>query len=48
MRQDSLAGRPTEVELFAGTVIRKAEALGLDVPVNRMLYARIREMEQSG
>jgi hypothetical protein len=47
MRQDSLAGRPTEVEFFAGTVVRKADALGLDVPVNRRLYRQIREMEQT-
>lgn len=45
MRQDGLAGRQTEVELFAGAVIRKAEACGLDVPVNRELYRRVKEME---
>ncbi len=41
MRQDTLAHRATEVELFAGTVIRKAEALRIDVPVNRRLYAAL-------
>lgn len=45
MRQDGLARRPSEVEFFAGTVIRRAEAAGLDVPVNRELYRRIKEME---
>ena len=45
MRQDGLAGRPTEVDLFAGTVIRLAEKHGLSVPVNRMIYRRVREME---
>lgn len=46
MRQDGLARRPSEVEFFAGTVIRRAEAAGLDVPVNRELYRRIKEMER--
>lgn len=45
MRQDGLARRPSEVEFFAGTVIPRAEEAGLDVPVNRELYRRIREME---
>lgn len=46
MRQDGLAGRPTEVELFAGTVIRKAKRLGVEVPVNEELYRRIKGMER--
>jgi len=45
MRQDGLARRPSEVEFFAGTVIRRAEAAGLDVPVNRELFRRIKGME---
>ena len=45
MRQDGLAKRPSEVELFAGTVIRKAEQYGVEVPVNRELYRRVKEME---
>jgi len=47
MQQDVEAGRPTEVELFAGTVLRLAEKHGLDVPVNRALYRKIREIEAS-
>lgn len=46
MRQDGLAHRKSEVEFFAGTVIRKAQAHGLDVPVNRELYRRVLEMEE--
>lgn len=46
MRQDGVAGRRTEVELFSGAVIEKAEQYGLDVPVNRELYRRIKEMER--
>ena len=45
MRQDGLAHRKSEVELFSGTVIRLAEKHGLDVPVNRALYDTIRAME---
>lgn len=47
MRQDGLAKRNTEVELFSGTVIRKAEQYGIDVPVNRYFYQKIKEMENS-
>lgn len=46
MRQDGIAHRKSEVEFFAGTVIRKAEAYGLDVPVNKELYRRVLEMER--
>lgn len=45
MRQDGLAGRPSEVDLFAGTVIEKAEKHGIAVPVNRTLYRRVKEIE---
>ena len=45
MAQDRLARRKTEVELFAGTIIRLAEAHGILVPQNRWLYERIRAIE---
>ena len=45
MRQDGIARRQSEVEFFAGTVIRMAERHRLNVPVNRELYRRIKEME---
>lgn len=45
MRQDGLAGRKTEVELFAGTVIKKAEEYGVPVPVNEALYRRVKTLE---
>ena len=45
MRQDGLAHRKSEVELFSGTVCRLARKHGLSVPVNEWLYARVREME---
>lgn len=40
MRQDSKAGRPTEVALFAGTICRLAKKHGIDAPVNeKFLHA---------
>ncbi len=45
MRQDGLAHRRSEVELFSGTVCRLAAKHGIPVPVNEELYATIREME---
>ena len=47
MRQDILLGRPTEVELFAGTILAYAEKHGLDTPVNRSLYKLIKEKEKN-
>ena len=47
MRQDGLAHRKSEVELFAGTVIHLAEKHGIDVPVNRKIYEAILEMERA-
>lgn len=46
MRQDGIQGRRTEVDFFAGTVLAKAKEYGLSVPVNQMLYEKIREMEK--
>ena len=45
MRQDGLAHRPSEVDLFAGTVLKLADFYGMQAPVNRMLYDKIREIE---
>ena len=47
MRQDGLAHRRTEVDLFAGAVLKLAAQYGMTAPVNRMLYDKIREMETS-
>lgn len=38
MLQDLEQGRPTEVEMFAGTVCRMGKALGVATPVNAFLY----------
>jgi 2-dehydropantoate 2-reductase len=45
MRQDGLAHRLSEVESFAGTVVKKGHDLGVPVPVNESLYREIRERE---
>ncbi len=46
MLQDVEAGRKTEVDAFAGTVLRLAEAAGVAVPVNRTLFNLIRAIER--
>jgi len=48
MLQDIEAGRKTEVELFAGTVIELGNKYGIDTPVNQMLFRMIRTLEQAG
>ena len=45
MRQDALAGRKTELALFAGTVLDYAARYGLDTPTNRWLYEEISRTE---
>ncbi|MDO4263827.1 MAG: ketopantoate reductase family protein [Deinococcus sp.] len=45
LAQDLEAGRPTELELFAGTVIRLGQQYGVPTPVNEELYAGIRALE---
>ncbi|MCD8325670.1 MAG: ketopantoate reductase family protein [Lachnospiraceae bacterium] len=43
--QDLEGGRKTEIEMFSGTVIRLGEELGIDTPVNRVLYHGIKVKE---
>ncbi len=45
MRQDGIAKRYSEVEMFAGTVRRMAKEKGIDVPANDLLYKKIKEIE---
>ncbi len=45
MCQDVLAGRKTEVEMFAGELMAIAERHGIDVPVNRTLFQMIKTIE---
>ena len=43
MRRDLDAGRPLELDAFTGSVIRRAERLGIDVPVSRRYHAALLE-----
>jgi 2-dehydropantoate 2-reductase len=45
MAQDALAGRPTEVDSFAGTMIRLGERTGVPVPVNTVLHGLLKGRE---
>jgi 2-dehydropantoate 2-reductase len=45
MLQDVEAGRKTEVEMFAGRVIALGRQFNVLVPVNQMLFDRIRAIE---
>ena len=45
LRQDVLARRPTEVELFSGTINRLGAAHGIPTPVNERFYAAIKAIE---
>lgn len=46
MLQDVEAGRKTEVEIFAGTVIELGRKYSIATPVNDMLFNMIRTLEQ--
>lgn len=41
MRRDLDAGRPLETDAFTGSLIRRAERLGIDVPVSRRCHAAL-------
>lgn len=47
MRQDIEARRPSEVELFSGTVLQLGKKHNIEVPVNQSLYHSIKEQESS-
>ena len=47
MCQDILAGRKTEVDMFAGKLIKLAEKHSIDVPLNRVLFNMIKVKESS-
>lgn len=46
MAQDVKAKRPTEVDLFAKEVCKRAERCHLSTPVNEQLYHQIKEIEK--
>ena len=45
MQQDIEAKRYSEVEMFGGTILELAEKHRLAVPINRILYEKIKEIE---
>jgi 2-dehydropantoate 2-reductase len=45
MQQDMEAKRCSEVELFAGTVLKRSGRYEMSSPTNRMLYDRIKAAE---
>jgi len=45
MRQDVVAGRPTEIDVITGAIISAAQRHGIDVPLNRAIYALIKGYE---
>ena len=46
MLQDVEAGRKTEEEMFAGTVVEMGKKYGIPTPVNEVLLKMIRVLEQ--
>ncbi|MBS1564875.1 MAG: 2-dehydropantoate 2-reductase, partial [Bacteroidetes bacterium] len=46
MLQDIEAGRKSEVDLFAGTVIQLGQKYNVATPVNEMLYRLILALEE--
>ena len=47
MLEDVGAGRPTEIELITGALVREAGKLGVPVPLHRALYALVTAKEAS-
>lgn len=46
MHQDILAGRKTEVEIFAGEIIKLGHELGVQTPYNQVLYDMVKILEE--
>ena len=46
MQRDIMGGRPSELEAQVGAVVRLGDALGVAVPVHRMIYDSLLPLEQ--
>lgn len=46
MLQDVRRRKPTEIEAINGAIVRLAEVLGIEAPVNRSLTAQVKRLEQ--
>jgi 2-dehydropantoate 2-reductase len=44
--QDLARGKPTEIDYLNGLVVRRGEALGIETPVNRVLWALVKLLER--
>ena len=47
MLQDVLRGSPTEIDVINGAIVREADKLSLQAPVNKMLMGFIKAIEAS-
>jgi 2-dehydropantoate 2-reductase len=47
MLEDIEAGRPTEIDLITGALVREAALSGVPVPLHEALYALVRAKELS-
>ncbi len=47
MAQDAKSHRPSEVEMFAGEVIRRSKKYGLPTPVNSFIYNEVKKIEST-
>ena len=47
MHQDILAGRKTEVDIFAGELIRLGKKFGIPTPYNQVIYDLIKVKEEN-
>lgn len=47
MHQDILAGRKTEIDIFAGEIIKMGQEFGIPTPYNKVLYDLIKIKEES-
>ncbi|SDC73530.1 2-dehydropantoate 2-reductase [Paenibacillus sp. UNCCL117] len=45
MLQDRLAGRPTEIEAIAGSMLEQAEAMGMELHVLKSVYLLVKALE---
>ena len=45
LHTDVMAGRPLELETFAGAVIRAGRAAGVPTPINGVIYAMLKPLE---
>ena len=45
LHTDVMAGRPLELETFAGAVIRAGQAAGVPTPINDVIYAMLKPLE---